>query len=752
MLKFILKITLLLTLFFFFQTPINAQIFLNEIMASNEKSLLDGNGNTPDWIELYNVSNATINLKDWQLSDDAAEPEKWTLPQISIPAKSFLVVFASGNDDFDGEYWHTNFKLSKSGEALVLSKKDGELVDFIEFDAQETDQSFGRKTDGEAVFNIFSNSTPNSSNNAGTIVNTFEIDFAFSHQPGFYTQPIDLKIVTETADLTLHYTINGSIPTENDGILSDVLNLSFDNQSTPVISNISTSKTWTAPKNQVETHHNIRVRAFKNGIASEQILSGTFLISNKAEFPYSLPVVSISTDAENLFSDKDGIYVAGDDLNYNQSGRDWERPAHFAYFSKNGNLEIEQNIGIRIGGATTRAAAQKTLKLYARSEYGQSHFEHPFFGETYDSSFKRLAIRTTMGDKSTRGFTDDFCQQLIEKEVACDGIQRRFVIVLLNGEYWGIHSLREVVGEQLMARKTGVDKDEIDYLFNEGEVKHGDNTDYLDLIDYLQNHDLKEAEHFDFVAEQIDLEKFIDYNIVQFALANDDWPNNNVKFWKTKNGQWRWVINDLDDTMRESNQSRWRLYFEAHRAHHTKWEDLEWSFLLLGKLLENQTFRERFISRFNDFMNTTMSPANTIPLLDEMADELRPEIKKHIDRWRFPEDKKHWENGLEEARIFLLRRPSFVLNEIFEWFGSAYKWSPNPAQDFIQLEVPENEGQIAQLEVFNSLGQLVFQEKIPLNGVAETLRLDFPFEKKAGIHYFKLDIGRQIFTEKIMLF
>ncbi|MFT6360995.1 MAG: hypothetical protein ACJAYJ_005239 [Saprospiraceae bacterium] len=721
-------------------------------MASNENSFTDGIGNTPDWIELYNATDIAINLKDWQLSDDAAEPEKWIFPEIAIPAKGFLIVLASGDDFFDSQFWHSNFKLSKTGESLILSKPDGELVDFIEFDAQETDQSYGRNTDGGAIFSIFLNGSPGSSNNEVTSTNTFETDLNFSHQPGFYTQPIDLKIMTETSDLTLHYTTDGSIPTESDAIFNNLLNLNFDNQPTSVIANIATSKTWEKPKHSVETHHNIRVRAFKNGVASELILSGTFLISNEEKFPYSLPVVSISTNAENLFSDEKGIYVEGDNLNYTQSGRDWERPAHFAYFSKDGDLEMEQNIGIRIGGATTREAPQKTLKLYARSEYGASHFEFPFFGDDYDSSFKRLAVRTTMGDKSNRGFTDDFCQQLIENEVACDGIQRRFVIVLLNGEYWGIHSLREVVGEQFMARKADVDKDEIDYLFNEGEVKHGDNADYLDLIDYLQNHSLAEPDHFDFVASQVDLEKFIDYNIVQFALANDDWPNNNVKFWKTKNGQWRWVINDLDDTMRESNQSRWRLYFEAHRAHHTKWEELEWAFLLLGKLLENKDFRDQFISRFNGFMNSTMSPSNTIPLLDELADELRPEIKKHINRWHFPENESHWEDGIEEARIFLLRRPPFVLNEIFKWLGTPYEWSPNPAQDFIQLKVPENEGQVAKLKVFNSFGQVVFYKNIPLHGVAETLRLELPFEKIAGIYYFKLDIGRQIFTEKVGLF
>ena len=728
----------------------HAQIVINELMADNASTISDSNENTPDWIELFNTSDQTVDLTGWQLSDEAAIPDKWIFPAITIPPRGYLLIFASGMDNFDG-VWHTNFKLSKSGETVLLADNSGTVIDWVSFEEQATDQSYGRKVDGEAEFVVFSTSTPGRSNGDGIVLTSFDVSLAFSQAPGWYASAIDLDILANEPNTTLFYTTNGAIPTQNDAIWQSPLHLTANNMPGSQIAHIATAQNWKAPAKKVDTYHTIRVRAFSDGKMSDQILSGTFLLTDGGDFPYTLPVVSILTDADNLFSDKTGIYVKGDADNYHQSGKEWERPAHFAYFSAEGKLQTAQSIGIRIGGATTREEPQKTLKLYARSEYGNSHFNYPFFGNEYDSTFKRLAIRTTMGDKSNRGFTDDFCQQLLADQVSCDLIRRQFVIVLLNGEYWGIHSLREVIDEHYMARKAGVTAEEIDYLVNNGVVKNGQNEDYLDLLAYVQTHDLQEAGHFDRVAEEVDLEKFIDYHIAQFALANDDWPNNNVKFWKTQTGQWRWVVNDLDDTMRESNQSRWRLYFEAHREHHTKWQDLEWAFILMSHLLKNEAFRERFINRFNEFANSTLSPSHSLPLLETFTTVLQPEIKKHIDRWHFPKNENQWEDGIEEARLFLLRRPSFLLSEIFEWFGTPYEWSPNPAKDRIFLKVPATQPQIVRLAIYNSLGQLVFEQPIALSGAAEKIPIDLSIPKNTGVYYFKLDLGRQVFTERILL-
>src|SRR5262245_17871907 len=73
-------------------------VFLNEIMSANSRTILDENGDSSDWIELFNASAAPVNLAGWGLSDDAALPFKWTFRDTSLAPGGFLLVFASGKD------------------------------------------------------------------------------------------------------------------------------------------------------------------------------------------------------------------------------------------------------------------------------------------------------------------------------------------------------------------------------------------------------------------------------------------------------------------------------------------------------------------------------------------------------------------------------------------------------------------------------------------------------------------------------
>ena len=102
------------------------QIIINEFVASNKNSLLDGNGNSSDWIELYNKSITAVSLAGWYLTDDENNLMKWPFPQTTIlTAGEYLILFASGqqtNDYIDSlGYMHTNFSLAASGEFLGVS-------------------------------------------------------------------------------------------------------------------------------------------------------------------------------------------------------------------------------------------------------------------------------------------------------------------------------------------------------------------------------------------------------------------------------------------------------------------------------------------------------------------------------------------------------------------------------------------------------------------------------------------------------
>ena len=83
----------------------NNSIIINEVCASNDKSLLDEDYEASDWLELYNTTDSSINLKDWRIYDKNDFSKAWILPDTIIGPKSYLVLFASGKDRFtSGNY------------------------------------------------------------------------------------------------------------------------------------------------------------------------------------------------------------------------------------------------------------------------------------------------------------------------------------------------------------------------------------------------------------------------------------------------------------------------------------------------------------------------------------------------------------------------------------------------------------------------------------------------------------------------
>jgi len=130
------------------------EILISEFMADNDSTLLDGDENYSDWIELHNASPEAVDLAGFYLTDDPADLQQWQFPAASISGGGFLVVFASGKtvDDYTDPlgYLHTNFKLSKNNEeeehgSVLLVESDGETIihSYVDYPEQIRDNSYG---------------------------------------------------------------------------------------------------------------------------------------------------------------------------------------------------------------------------------------------------------------------------------------------------------------------------------------------------------------------------------------------------------------------------------------------------------------------------------------------------------------------------------------------------------------------------------------------------------------------------------
>jgi hypothetical protein len=137
-------------------------VVINEVMPVNSSTAADQDGEFDDWIELYNLTSSSIDLSGYYLSDDSKNPAKWQFPKYStIAPKGYLIIWAD-NDILESGL-HANFKLSSTGEEVLLSGPDQKKLDKVSFPEQSLELTYSRIPDGTGDF-IWHSPTFNRSN------------------------------------------------------------------------------------------------------------------------------------------------------------------------------------------------------------------------------------------------------------------------------------------------------------------------------------------------------------------------------------------------------------------------------------------------------------------------------------------------------------------------------------------------------------------------------------------------------------
>jgi hypothetical protein len=148
--------------------PDPSPVVLNEILAANTASSVDEHGQSADWVELHNRGTTAVVLQGFHLSDDPAAPRKWPVPEVTLPAGGYLLVWCDG--DVDEGPLHAGFRLEAEGEAVGLYQVAGEsyrTVDFAWFGPQTADVALGRYPDGTPGFRALPCPSPGGPNEDG---------------------------------------------------------------------------------------------------------------------------------------------------------------------------------------------------------------------------------------------------------------------------------------------------------------------------------------------------------------------------------------------------------------------------------------------------------------------------------------------------------------------------------------------------------------------------------------------------------
>ncbi len=311
------------------------------------------------------------------------------------------------------------------------------------------------------------------------------------------------------------------------------------------------------------------------------------------------------------------------------------------------------------------------VRVYAREEYGDSYFNYQLLPQKSVNSYKRFLLRATMGGSSIDEATiRDVLAHEIVRDLDIEIQDYQPVIVYINGEYWGIHTLRDRIDERYIEYTYGFNKDSIDMInANIALVDAGSNLHYKRVAEYIDQNDLSVDYNYEYVKSQIDIHSLVDYVIAEMFLSNWDWPGNNQKLWRpqTPEGKWRWIFFDLDVAYSRTIPDIFdhAMLEEGERP----WNTESVSSLLLRNLLKNNNFRSLFIDRFAEILNKEFTPGKISGKLNAIMDQYRPELSSHISRWNYPSSTTSWENDIENNLLdFLMNRPCEMAKQMINYF------------------------------------------------------------------------------------
>ena len=467
------------------------EIVINEILASNDNGLLDEDGDSSDWIELYNPGDESINLEGWALYQSVTN--RWTFPQVTLAAGEYLVVFASGKDRrpspatvTDGvSNLHTGFQLDRSGEYLALEDDSGNLqpdgVFNPEYPIQRTDISYGFFAN---TLRYLENPTPGEANVGPTFVGAVE-DTGFSVDRGFFTNPFEVIINSDTTTATIRYTTDGSTPTLDNGtdytspisisgtttlraaaFQEDWLPTNTDTQTYLFITDIQTQSPANEPPTEGWPDSNVNGQLIDFGMDPD-VVNDVRYADLMDDALLDIPSISLVTDLAYLFDPETGIYV-----NAIKDGREWERPTSVELIHPDGSEGFQIDAGLRIRGGASRRDynAKHSFRLFFRDEYGNGKLEYPLFEDEGVDRFDKIDLRTTqnyswhIGGRANNVMLRDVVNRDIQRDMGHPYTRSRYYHLYLNGVYWGIFQTQERSEARHAEAYFGGNKDDYDVI------------------------------------------------------------------------------------------------------------------------------------------------------------------------------------------------------------------------------------------------------------------------------------------------
>lgn len=491
----------------------------------------------------------------------------------------------------------------------------------------------------------------------------------FSKESGNYEKGFDLTL-TVPAGTTVYYSTDGSDPVPDssstyvkkysDGTAISIHDRTGEKNILATAANADRMNQegfhlYQPTADQVAKATVIRAMAVDAQGNKSKIVTKTYFVGKNLTTRHAgIPVISLATDPENLMSDDKGIFVTGNNDNYTQHGRDWERLTDMTFFNDKGEINLSSPVGIRVHGGYTRKYQQKSLNIYFREEYGRKNWKYELIPGTMNhdgtkatNKYKNFVLRNGGNDANMTKMTDVFLQSLVsDRNISTQGYQP--CVVYLNGEYWGMYNIMEKYSDNWLEEEFGVDKSNV-VLIKDGEVDEGEDADIALFEEFkkLAELDMTKEENYQKFLDAVELSSYLDYYATEVIIGNHDWGlEKNNQFWRSRkktnkkyeDGKWRWLLHDTEFSM-----GLWGNDPDMISSM-KKTTDPEKGDPIFTAVSKNKQFRQAFASTVLDLLENNLNYNKNVSKYDALTDLYKPHVVESL--LRFGSD---WNKGSEEA-------------------------------------------------------------------------------------------------------
>lgn len=584
-----------------------SSLIINELQQANVDMFVDPSFNYGSWVELYNPTDKAASIIGFYVSDDPANLKKFRLPSSAgvIPAKGYQVIWF---DHHEADPRQVDFKLDCDGGTFYISNEDAVLVAMQSFPSAISRTSYSRITDGANSWSTTAFPTPGKSNISSVFATTRLATPTVDQDAQLFTGSLTVN-VDIPAGATLKYTTDGTTPTTLNG---------------------QTSSTGRFTVGQTTT---FRFRLFQDGMLPSEVVTRSYLYKDKE---FKLPVISVVTDPVHLYDDSLGVYVKGVNgrpgngqstpCNWNM---EWDRPVNFEYITPDGKMAVNQEVDFAMCGGWSRAWTPHSFKLKATKVYeGRNSLDYPFFASKPYLKHKTLQIRNGGNDTQCR-IKDAALQTIVSTSgIDIDGQAYLPTMHFINGEYKGVINMREPNNKHFAYANYGLDDEELDQFEMSPDSgycqKCGTEDSFLHWYELSEKATDQSA--YEEIRQMVDIDEFINYMATEFYLGATDWPQNNVKAFKSTlpGGKFRFVLYDLDGTLSTTNpfndfanKKIYRFDFNYDLNSHIT-EEIKLVTIFLN-MLKNDSFRKQFIDTYCLVAGSVFEPQRCTHIIDSLT-------------------------------------------------------------------------------------------------------------------------------------